>query len=353
MAEALLITGGAGFIGSNFADYVLSRYPETRVTVLDRFTYAGRPANLAPARERYGDRLETIRGDVRDEALAEELIRSRGISLVANFAAESHVDRSIADPRDFVGTNVAGACALLGVCLRLRAAAGGPVTRFLQISTDEVYGSLDDPGAPPFTERSPYAPSSPYAASKAAADLMAGAFFRTYGLDVVVTHGANTYGPRQHPEKLLPLAITRALAGREIPVYGSGLQTREWLFVTDHCRAADLALRRGAPGAHYNVGGEPLANNEILAKTLGVLAGLLNAEGRFREKFRGSPLLRGLDPRSLIRHVADRPGHDFRYAPGDGRIARELGFRRETGLDEGLKLTVAWYLENLRPEDLA
>ncbi|MGE5553685.1 MAG: dTDP-glucose 4,6-dehydratase [Betaproteobacteria bacterium] len=308
----ILVTGGAGFIGSNFIRYWLERH-EGEVVNLDLLTYAGNLENLAGVER--NPRYRFVRGDIADRELVDELLD--GVEAVVNFAAESHVDRSIHDAGAFIRTNVAGTQVLL------EAARHRGIRRFMQISTDEVYGSLGPTGA--FTEETPLAPNSPYSASKAAADLLVRAYHQTYGLDTVITRCSNNYGPYQFPEKLIPLMVTNALEGKELPVYGDGLNVRDWIHVRDHCRAIDLVLHQGRAGGVYNVGaGEERTNLELVRA-----------------------LLRLLDkPESLIRFVADRPGHDRRYAIDSTKIRRELGWRPEIPFAEGLRETVEWYGAN-------
>lgn len=312
----LLVTGGAGFIGSHFVRAVLGDelpgLEGVRVTVLDKLTYAGNFANLGPVAE--NDRLDFVPGDVADAPLVDSVLR--GHDAVAHFAAESHVDRSIVTAAAFVTTNVAGTQVLLDAALR------HGVGRFLLVSTDEVYGSITD-GT--WAEGVPVAPSSPYAATKAGGDLLALAYHRTHGLPVSVTRGANTYGPYQHPEKLIPRFVTNLLSGRSVPLYGDGTQVRQWLHVGDHCRALALVLTRGEPGAVYHVGGTAELTNRDLT---GRLLTLCDA-GEDR-----------------IEHVPDRKGHDRRYALDDRRIRDELGYEPRTGFDEGLAATVRWYRDN-------
>jgi dTDP-glucose 4,6-dehydratase len=309
--RAILVTGGAGFIGSNFVRYFLGRHPADRVVNLDKLTYAG---NLDSLAEIAGDeRHEFVRGDIADRGLVRRL--AARVDAIVNFAAESHVDRSIAGAEVFVRTNV------LGTQVLLEAARAAEVPRFVQVSTDEVYGTLGPRGA--FTEESPLRPNSPYSASKAGADLLVRAYHHTFGLGAVVTRCSNNYGAYQHPEKLIPSFIIKALAGQPLPVYGDGLAVRDWLHVEDHCRALDLVLDAGRPGEVYNIGGSCERTN--LEITTAILAHL----GK---------------PPSLIRFVPDRPGHDRRYAVDWGKINRELGWRPERSLAEGLAATVGWYL---------
>jgi len=324
----LLVTGGAGFIGSNFIRYILRARPGVSVINLDKLTYAGNLENLAGLESH--PRYSFIRGDICNRHLVSDIM-SGGVDAVINFAAESHVDRSIMDASPFVETNVRGTQVLLDAAvaywkerLNGRAAAGAerPVI-FIQVSTDEVYGSLGPEGR--FTEESPLKPSSPYSASKAAADLLALAYHRTHGLPVIVTRCSNNYGPYQFPEKLIPLMITNALEGRPLPVYGDGLNVRDWLHVEDHCRALELVLFRGRPGEIYNIGGHGERPN---IEVVQMILRLLNK------------------PESLIRFVKDRPGHDRRYAIDPSKITRELGWRPRYTFEEGLAETVEWYVKN-------
>jgi len=310
----ILVTGGAGFIGSNFVRYMLEKYPGYRVVNLDLLTYAGNLENLAGIESQGSYRF--VRGDIGNEALLQDLF-SEGLDAVVNFAAESHVDRSIEDPAHFLKTNVLGTQALLEAVRR----HGAP--RFLQVSTDEVYGSLGAEGR--FTEASHLAPNSPYSASKAAADLLVRAYGKTYGLPVLVTRCSNNYGPYQFPEKLIPLFITNALADVPLPVYGDGLYVRDWIHVQDHCTALDRVLHHGEPGETYNVGGDEERTNLEITDII----------------------LHALDkPASLIRHVKDRPGHDRRYAIDSGKIRGRLGWRPQTSFQDGIHRTIRWYIDN-------
>jgi dTDP-glucose 4,6-dehydratase len=309
----LLITGGAGFIGSNFVRRRRAAHPDERLVVLDALTYAGNLASLSDVSD-----IEFVKGDIRDAALVKDLLAREGIDTVVNFAAESHVDRSILGPAAFVDTNVVGTATLL------EASRQAGVTRFLQISTDEVYGDLA-PDDPPFTEETPLRPRSPYAATKASADHLVAAYFETYGFPVLITRCSNNYGPYQFPEKLIPLMIQNALADQPLPVYGDGLQVRDWLHVEDHCDAIAAVLDRGRVGEVYNVGGRSERTNLSIVKALLALVG---------------------KPESLIRHVTDRPGHDRRYAIECEKIERELGWAPRHALESGLADTVRWYREN-------
>ncbi|MBK7188087.1 MAG: dTDP-glucose 4,6-dehydratase [bacterium] len=308
----ILVTGGAGFIGSNHVRYLL-RNSDDRVVNLDLLTYAGNLENLAGCED--DPRYRFVRGDIRDRDLLRALLQQEAIDAVVHFAAESHVDRSVEGPEVFITTNV------LGTEILLEESRAAGVRKFVMVSTDEVYGSLGSEGY--FTESSPLAPNSPYAASKAAADLLCRAFFKTFGFPVVVTRCSNNYGPYQFPEKLIPLMIANALEGKPLPVYGDGLQVRDWLFVEDHCRAVDLALRHGRPGGVYNVGG----GNEM--RNLDLVHLLLDKLGLGRE---------------LITFVADRPGHDRRYAIDASHITAELGWAPSVDFATGMARTVDWYL---------
>jgi dTDP-glucose 4,6-dehydratase len=327
----VLVTGGAGFIGSNFVRHMLSSYPGVRVVNLDALTYAGSLASLADLPDE--SRHEFVHGDIRDRDLVDTVFRDFEIDTVVHFAAESHVDRSILGPEPFVTTNVNGTLVLLEAARRHwvdEAAAHGPV-RFHHVSTDEVYGFLG-PDDPPFSETTPYDPSSPYSASKAGSDHLARAYHRTYGLPVTISNCSNNYGPYQHPEKLIPLVIFSALRGKPIPVYGDGRQIRDWLYVEDHCRAIAAILEEGRVGETYNVGGGNQPENIIIVRTL---CGLLD------EKV---PESRHAPHEHLITFVTDRPGHDPRYAIDASKIASDLGWTPDESLETGLARTVDWYL---------
>ena len=310
----ILITGGAGFIGSNFIRFLVQSGKDYRIINLDKLTYAGNLENLADLVG--GPGYEFVRGNIGDGKLVDRLLEEN-VEAVVNFAAESHVDRSLYEPDLFIQTNVVGVQILLHAALRHR------IKKFVQVSTDEVYGSLDAEG-PRFREDFPLAPSSPYSASKAAGDLLARSYFKTYGFPVVVTRCSNNYGPYQFPEKLIPLFVTNALENRPLPVYGDGLNIRDWIHVEDHCRALELVLEKGRPGEIYNIGGEAERTNlEITRSILRILG----------------------KPESLMQYVADRPGHDRRYAIDFSKIEREIGWKPRYSLDEGLRRTVRWYTE--------
>jgi len=310
----VLVTGGAGFIGSNFVRHLLAS-GEDRVINLDLLTYAGNLENLAGLENH--PRYRFVRGDINDRGLLHTLFREEDIDAVIHFAAESHVDRSVDAPRDFLVTNVMGTQALLEEARQFELA------RFVQVSTDEVYGSLGPENK--FREDSPLAPNSPYAASKAAADIFCRAYNRTYGFPVVITRCSNNYGPYQFPEKLIPLMIANALADKPLPIYGDGQNVRDWLFVSDHCTALEMVLHEGKPGEVYNIGG----NNEM--KNLDLVRLLLAQLGKSED---------------LITFVPDRPGHDRRYAIAADKIREELGWTPAHTFHEGLSSTVQWYLEN-------
>jgi dTDP-glucose 4,6-dehydratase len=342
----LLITGAAGFIGANFTHYWLQRHPDDTIVVLDALTYAGNLASLGPALTDQG--LKFVQGDIGTPGLAEGLLREHAISRLVHFAAESHVDRSIAGPDPFLQTNVLGTHELLKAArmVWLDEGRGGNYPRFHHISTDEVYGSLG-PDDPPFTESSPYDPSSPYAASKAASDHLVRAYHRTYGLPVTITNCSNNYGPYQYPEKLIPLVIVHVLEGKPLPIYGDGLQVRDWLHVVDHCRAIEQVLLRGQAGETYNVGGQSESTNLDLVRLLSrILDQCFTQDPSLRRRYPRSPAGRAAGAASLMAHVPDRPGHDRRYATSNAKVERELGFRPEETLESGLRQTVTWYLEH-------
>lgn len=311
----LLVTGGCGFIGSNFVRSYLARHRDARVVNLDVLTYAGNLENLADLADspRYG----FVKGDIADVPLVTRLFADEKFDGVVNFAAETHVDRSIENPQVFLRTNVLGTQALLDAALK------NGTKKFVHVSTDEVYGSLGSAGQ--FFETTPLAPRSPYSASKAAADHLCMAYFHTYGMPICITRCSNNYGPYQFPEKMLPLMTINALHDRELPVYGDGMQRREWLHVLDHCAGVAAVLERGRPGEVYNIGGvNEKPNMEIIRALLELLG----------------------KPETLIRHIQDRPGHDRRYAVNTDKIQAELGWQASIGFDEGLASTVRWYVDN-------
>ena len=311
----ILVTGGAGFIGSNFVRMVLAEHPDCFVVNLDKLTYAGNLENLAEFLEHKNHKF--IKGDICDGPLVEQIIDEHQIDAIINFAAESHVDRSITDPKAFIEANVTGTLTLLG------AARDKKLERFIQISTDEVYGSLGSEGI--FTEQTPLSPNSPYSASKAAADHLVRAFGHTWGLRYNITRCSNNYGPYQFPEKLIPLMINNAINDKELPVYGDGLYVRDWLYVYDHCTAVWQVLEKAPPGETYNIGGcNEKANLEVINLILDRLG----------------------KPKSLIKHVTDRPGHDRRYAIDAGKIINELNWQPSVNFEEGINKTIDWYLNS-------
>jgi len=309
----ILVTGGAGFIGSNFIKYILSKYPGYEIVNLDKLTYAGNLDNLSDVED--NPSYQFIKGDICDQNPVERIVEDK-TDVIVNFAAESHVDRSIYDPKIFVQTNVLGTQVLLESALKFK------IERFIQISTDEVYGTLTEGF---FTESSLLLPNSPYSASKASADLLVRSYFKTFGLPAVITRSTNNYGPYQFPEKLIPLFITNALSDQNLPLYGDGLHVRDWLYVVDHCKALDLVLHKGKTGEIYNISGNQEMTNlritELILKKLN-------------------------KPKSLIKHVKDRPAHDRRYALDSSKIKKELGWKPDASFEEGLSKTVEWYIAN-------
>jgi dTDP-glucose 4,6-dehydratase len=333
MTRAILVTGGAGFIGGNFIHYWLEERLGPVVN-LDKLTYAGNVQTLASVAD--DAEYTFVHADICDAAAVAEVLATHQPYAVVHFAAESHVDRSILGPEAFLKTNIDGTFTLLQAAreyLETQSAEDQQRFRFLHVSTDEVYGTLE-PNEPAFRETTPYAPNSPYAASKAASDFLARAWFHTYGLPVLITNCSNNYGPYQFPEKLIPLMITHALAGKPLPVYGDGLQVRDWLYVHDHCRAIAAVLRDGRIGETYNVGGCNQRSNREVVETLCALLDELAPDSPYRPHAQ------------LVVSVQDRPGHDRRYAMDAGKIERELGWRPQESFETGLRKTVEWYLAN-------
>ncbi len=310
----ILVTGGAGFIGSAFVRYMIEKYPDYNIIVYDKLTYAGNMDNLLPVHDEPNYHFE--RGDIAHEQTVERVCKTHNIDTVVNFAAESHVDRSILDPNAFVHTDVVGVYVLLEACRKLG------IGRFHHVSTDEVYGSIEEGF---FTEGDPLEPNSPYAASKAGGELMLRAYQVTYGLHTSVTRGSNTFGPYQYPEKIAPFFITEAIDDRPLPLYGDGMQVRDWLYVDDHCQGIDLILHKGEPGEIYNIGGEHEMHNIDVTHFI----------------------LQCLDkPRTLIKHVEDRPGHDRRYALTNDKLRRDFGWAPSTDFETAMRETVQWYIDN-------
>ena len=311
----ILVTGGAGFIGSNFIRYIINKYPEYKIINLDILTYAGNLENLKDVQEH--PNYKFIRGDISDSYLVNDIFKKEQFDYVVNFAAESHVDRSIHNSRRFIRTNVEGTRVLLDAAIKYS------VRKFVQISTDEVYGSLGKTGV--FTEESPLLPNNPYSASKAGADLLVRSYHKTYGLPINIVRSSNNFGPYQFPEKLIPLIIISALNDMKLPIYGDGLQVRDWLYVKDNCEAIDLVLHEGNNGEIYNVGGNNERTNiEIVKKILFELG----------------------KPKSLIEYVKDRPGNDRRYALDSTKIREHLGWKPKYIFDKSLQETISWYLNN-------
>lgn len=311
----LLVTGGAGFIGSNFVRYILNRYPNYEIVNIDLLTYAGNLENLKDVDN--SPNYQFVKGDICDRNLINSIVKDKDIDIIINFAAESHVDRSITSPDIFILTNI------LGTQVLLDAAKTNNIKKYIQVSTDEVYGSLGATGI--FTENSLLAPNSPYSASKAGADCLVRAYYETFGLSVNITRCSNNYGPYQFPEKLIPLMITNALENKELPIYGNGLNIRDWLYVEDHCAAIDLVIHKGIPGEVYNIGGNNEKQNiEIVKQVLDILG----------------------KPQALIKFVADRLGHDRRYAIDATKIRTQLGWEPKHKFDIGIRETIRWYVSN-------
>jgi dTDP-glucose 4,6-dehydratase len=343
--KRLLVTGGAGFIGSNFVHHWLTQHPHDRVVVLDALTYAGNLANLEAVMRR--PELRFVQGDIADTALVESLLKDEQIDTLVHFAAESHVDRSIHGPDAFVQTNVIGTHSLLKAARKIWLQEQPREDhRFHHVSTDEVYGSLSMTD-PAFSETTPYAPNSPYSASKAASDHLVRAYHHTYGLKVTTSNCSNNYGPHHFPEKLIPLLIVNILAGKPLPVYGDGKNVRDWLHVSDHCRGIELILQNGKVGEVYNIGGGSEAENIYLVSTLcKVMDEAFAQDAGLKTRFPAAPAACGKPSDLLVTFVKDRPGHDRRYAIDCRKIESELGYRAAVDIDEGLRRTVAWYLAN-------
>jgi dTDP-glucose 4,6-dehydratase len=342
--QSVLITGGAGFIGQNLVHAWRAARPEDRLVIVDAMTYAANVRSLQPL---IADRsIAFVKGDIRDAALMRRLFDEHQFTRVAHLAAESHVDRSIADPEAFLQTNVLGTFTLLKAALDAwRSAVTLDRARFLHVSTDEVYGSLEL-ADPAFSESSPYRPNSPYAASKAASDHLVRSFVATYGLPALITNCSNNYGPYQHPEKLIPLMIIHALEGKALPVYGDGSNIRDWLHVSDHCEALMGVIENGRAGETYNVGGGNERNNrDVVGVICDTLDRAFAADPGLASRFPSCPAAAGRSCRSLISYVTDRPGHDHRYAIDAAKLADQLGHRCSVDFDGGLGQTVRWYLE--------
>ena len=316
--KILLITGGMGFIGSNFIKYILGLNDDYKIINVDKLTYAGNPENLDGIEKDFPKNYKFYKADICDFNKIDGIVKKEKIESIINFAAESHVDRSIYNPAEFCNTNIFGTLTLLNIARK------NGIKKYQQVSTDEVYGSLDF-GDPPFTEKTPLSPNSPYSASKASADLLVFSYHKTFNLNINITRCSNNYGPYQFPEKLIPLMINNAINNKELPVYGEGINIRDWIYVLDHCTAILEVLLKGESGEVYNIGGNSETRNIDLVKEL----------------------LKILDkPESLITFVKDRPGHDLRYAINHEKITKELGWKPTIKLEDGLKRTIHWYLDN-------
>ncbi|MBY0284878.1 MAG: dTDP-glucose 4,6-dehydratase [Sphingomonas sp.] len=338
----LLVTGGAGFIGANFVHYWAAHHPSDSIIVLDALTYAGNRANLGGLNS-----IEFVHGDIRDTDLVKTLLGDHAIDTIVHFAAESHVDRSIDGPDAFIDTNVIGTHSLLKAAkARWLDAGSGMLHRFHHISTDEVYGSLG-PNDPAFAETTAYAPNSPYSASKAASDHLVRAYHHTYGLDVTTTNCSNNYGPYQFPEKLIPLFLLNALHGRALPIYGDGMNVRDWLHVEDHCRGIEAAMLKGRAGETYNIGGgQELPNVVVIDEIIRTVDAAFAADPALAAAFPESPAARGGSTAELKTFVKDRLGHDRRYAIDETKAREELGYAPSRTFAEGFASTLAWYLAN-------
>jgi dTDP-glucose 4,6-dehydratase len=336
----LLVTGGAGFIGGNFVHYWGNSHPDDTIIVLDCLTYAGNRSTIADVPQ-----AELVVGDIRDTDLVESLLRERDISTIVHFAAESHVDRSITGPDVFIDTNILGTNSLLKAARSIWLDQGsGREHRFHHISTDEVYGSLG-PHDPAFSETTQYAPNSPYSASKAASDHLVRAYHHTYGLNVTTTNCSNNYGPYHYPEKLIPLFMLNALSGKPLPIYGDGMNVRDWLYVEDHCRGIEAALLRGQPGETYNIGGgEELPNMAVIDRICAEVDRAFAEIDGLAERYPDAPAAQGRSTAELKTFVEDRKGHDRRYAIDETKARSELGYLPKHDFETGLRGTLRWYL---------
>lgn len=341
----LLVTGGAGFIGANFVHYWLQAYPADTVVVLDSLTYAGNPANLASLND--CDNYQFVRGDIGDQGLVESLLRDKKLDTIVHFAAESHVDRSITGPDVFIETNVMGTHSLLKAARQVWLDENSvPAHRFHHVSTDEVYGTLG-PDDPAFSETTQYAPNSPYSASKAASDHLVRAYLHTFGLQVTTSNCSNNYGPYHFPEKLIPLIITNILNNQPLPVYGDGMQIRDWLYVEDHAQGIDKVIKQGRVGETYNIGGNnEWANIDIVNLLCTEIDKRLDSSAELRQMYPAAPLVSGGQSASLITYVEDRSGHDRRYAINPDKAIAELNYQPVETFETGIAKTIDWFLEN-------
>jgi dTDP-glucose 4,6-dehydratase len=336
----LLVTGGAGFIGANFVRYWEANHCGDAITVLDALTYAGNRASLE------GTRADFVHGDIRDTPLVEKLLNDHAVDTIVHFAAESHVDRSLHGPAEFIDTNVIGTLSLLTAARAAWLSGSGKPHRFHHVSTDEVYGTLG-PDDPAFTETTPYAPNSPYSASKAASDHLVRAWHHSYGLAVTTSNCSNNYGPYQFPEKLIPLFLINALHGRPLPIYGDGMQIRDWLHVEDHCRGIEAVLLKGALGETYNIGGgAELPNLTVIDTLCSAVDAAFAADPALAARFPDAPAAKGIATATLKTTVADRPGHDRRYAIDETKAREQLGYAPSRDFATGFAATLAWYLAN-------
>tara|TARA_R110000868_G_scaffold173829_2_gene410241 strand:+ start:32188 stop:33195 length:1008 start_codon:yes stop_codon:yes gene_type:complete len=332
----ILVTGGAGFIGSNFIPYFLKKHPEIKIVNLDKLTYAGKVSNLEEVNNHYN--YHFVQGDICNRNLLESLFQEYNFEGVIHFAAESHVDNSISNPDAFIKTNVFGTFNLLDVAKNHWVKSPHQIknehknSRFHHISTDEVYGALGETGF--FSEQTPYAPNSPYSASKASSDFLVRSYFHTYGMNVVTTNCSNNYGPKQHDEKLIPTIIKKALSGENVPIYGKGTNIRDWLYVEDHCKGIDLVFQKGNLGDTYNIGGKNERNNLYIANTIcDILDEIQPKKTSYKEQ---------------IQFVKDRPGHDFRYAIDATKIESELGWKAKENFESGIRKTIDWYIKKYK-----
>lgn len=339
----VLVTGGAGFIGANFVHYWMQKHPADKVITYDKLTYAGNRHSLPDENEQF----LFIQGDICDELHIEEIMRSNNVDLLVHFAAESHVDRSIASADDFIQTNIVGTYSLLKAAKKIWLDGDGKPHRFHHVSTDEVYGTLAK-NEPAFSESTPYAPNSPYAASKAASDHLVRSYRETYGLEVTSSNCSNNYGPYQFPEKLIPLVILNILSAKPLPIYGDGMQIRDWLYVEDHARGIELVVEKGRLGESYNIGGINEWTNIDIVNLICSLVDeyLLSAQKELIEYFPDSPVFHGKTSDSLITHVKDRAGHDRRYAINPSKCQDELNYLPQFSFEEGISKTINWYLNN-------
>lgn len=346
MSKDILITGGAGFIGANFAHYWMFKYTDAKVVVLDALTYAGNLQNLASLEN--NPQFKFVHGSICNTEVVERLLTEHSLNTIVHFAAESHVDRSISGPDLFIETNVVGTHSLLKAAKKVWLSGDSPVTnhRFHHVSTDEVYGTLGSADAA-FKETTAYAPNSPYSASKAASDHLVRSYHHTYGLNVTTSNCSNNYGPYHFPEKLIPLVVTNLLLDKPLPVYGDGMQVRDWLYVDDHCRGIDLVLSRGKVGQTYNIGGHNEWANINIVKLIGSkLEQMFNADASLAAKYPAAKSVIAGKAHSLIQYVQDRPGHDRRYAVDASKAMRDLGYAPQETFESGIERTLRWYLDN-------